>query len=239
MIMARQIILSLIVVCIATTAALALTIAKNSDDDPQLPRVIIRVDRNHEVPGYVEEEDETIIVIRKLDGEIESYSKTRIAMIVRLAEAKPGQIGTVILRNGQRREGIIIEDIFDHVLIEAEGIRAKLLRETVDYVILRPTFDQQYKSWKAAIGPEQYVDHYRLCEWLVNQRKYALTERFSLPRILIFSFDSLGFFGFVFCSSFCSRFCKSLTSFIFGSSPNVRNSSVSLSLSNCTIISPY
>lgn len=176
MIKARQLILSLLVLSIATTAALALTIARSSEDDPQLPRVIVRVSRNLEVAGYVEDEDETIIVIRKLDDEIESYSKSRVVSIVRLAEPKPGQSGIVILRNGQRREGIIIEDTFDHVLIEAEGIRAKLLREAVDYVILRPTFQQQYKNWKAAIGPTQHVDHYRLCDWLVNQRKYELAK---------------------------------------------------------------
>ena len=174
--MARQLILSLLLICITTTAALAFTIARISDDGTQLPRVIVRVSRNLEVAGYVEDEDETIIVIRKLDDEIESYSKSRVVSIVRLAEPKPGQSGVVILRNGQRREGIIIEDTFDHVLIEAEGIRAKLLREAVDYVILKPTFEQQYKNWKAAISPSQYVDRYRLCEWLVNQRKYELAK---------------------------------------------------------------
>lgn len=176
MIKARFIIFSLLAMCIATSAALAITIAKSLEDDPQLPRVIVRVSRNLEVAGYVEDEDETIIVIRKLDDELESYSKSRVVSIVRLAEPKPGQSGVVILRNGQRREGIIIEDTFDHVLIEAEGIRAKLLREAVDYVILKPTFDQQYKNWKAAISPTQHVDRYRLCEWLINQRKYELAK---------------------------------------------------------------
>ncbi len=177
MIKASHLILSLLVLTIATTATLPMTIAESPDDKLQLPRVIVRVSRNLEVAGYVEDEDDNLIVIRKLDNEIESFSKTRVVTIIRLAEPKPEQRGLVILRNGQKREGIIIEDVFDHVLIEAEGIRAKLLREAVDYVILKPTFEQQYKNWKAAIGPTHHLDHYRLCDWLVAQRKYELAKK--------------------------------------------------------------
>ncbi|MHC4414819.1 MAG: hypothetical protein ACYS0G_06000, partial [Planctomycetota bacterium] len=140
-------------------------------------RIIIQVDRHREVKGFVELEDEEVVVVRTLNDEVESFPKSRVLKIVRLVEPEPGQTGTVVLRNGQRRVGVIIEDTFDHVLIEIEGIRAKLVRDLVDFVVLDPTFEERYARFKAALRthlPEQHLD---LCRWLLEHRSYEAAQR--------------------------------------------------------------
>jgi hypothetical protein len=172
----RPIILALFVA--AALAAGGLASPDRPEQDPASPpRVILRVNRNLQIRGTVDLEDENVIVVRDLDGKIESFAKHRVVQIVRLVEPSPGQRGTVVLRNGQTRQGVIIEDSWDRVVIEVEGIRAVLPRDGVDYVMLEPTFEEQYTRYKAALEPGMYDEHYRLCTWLFDHRAYALAER--------------------------------------------------------------
>lgn len=139
-------------------------------------RVILKLGRDHEVRGHIELEENDVIVIRTLAGQVESFSKIRILQIVRLVDPEPGQRGVVVMSDGGSRDGIIIEDAFDHVLIEIEGIRAKLRRDTVSHVVLEPTFDQKYAQYKAALQPGMVEAHLHLCRWLVEQRRYELAQ---------------------------------------------------------------
>ena len=138
-------------------------------------RVILRVSRDREVSGHVTLEDKDVIVVRRLDSTLESYAKSRVLRIVRLVDPKPGQTGVVILRNGQRRVGVILEDSFEHVRIDIDGIKTTLVRETVDRVLLHPTFEQRYEQYRsAARTPSQKL---QLCQWLVDKRRYSLASR--------------------------------------------------------------
>ncbi len=145
---------------------------------PDLPaaRVIVRVSRDREVKGFIELENDDVIVVRTLDEEVESFPKPRLLKIVRLRDPMPGQEGTVILRNGQLRKGVIIEDTFDHVLIEINGIRTKLVRRIVDYVVLVPTFEEFYAQYKASLKPNRPDAHLDLCRWLLKERRYELAR---------------------------------------------------------------
>ena len=140
-------------------------------------RVIVRVDRNLEVAGYVEDEDAELIVIRDQKDQVQSFVMTRISQIIRLVNPKPNQRGTVVMRNGQTREGVVIEDTFEHVLLEVDGIRAKLLREAVEYVVLEPTFQERYQQFKAALTPNMHQQHFSLCRWLLELREYELAKK--------------------------------------------------------------
>jgi hypothetical protein len=141
-------------------------------DDPPGERVILHIGRNQVVMGHVTLEDNDIIVVRQLDSRLESFSKSRMLKIIRLVEPEPGQMGMVMLNGGQKRVGVIVEDTFDHVIVNIDGIRTKLVREAVDYVILRPTFDQQYRNYKSsARTPRQRL---QMCQWLVDLRHYKL-----------------------------------------------------------------
>jgi hypothetical protein len=143
-------------------------------EEAALERVVVLVNRNREVPGYVVLEDADVIIVRTPDSRLESFSKTRLVKIVRLVEPEPGQTGVVFLRNGQQREGIVLEDAFDYVRLEIDGIEARLPRGTVDHVMLEPTFDERYAQYKAALAGHQPDRHLELCRWLVNQRRYDL-----------------------------------------------------------------
>jgi hypothetical protein len=147
--------------------------AGETDDGPG-ERVILHIGRDQIVMGHVTLEDNDVIVVRHLNEQLESYSKTRLLKIIRLVEPEPGQMGVVILNGGQKRVGVIVEDTFDHVIVNIDGIRTKLVREAVDYVILRPTFDQQFENYKlSARTPRQRL---QLCQWLVDLRRYELAS---------------------------------------------------------------
>jgi hypothetical protein len=139
-------------------------------------RVILRLGRHREVMGHVELDDADVIVVRTLSGSIESHPRLRILDIVRLVDPEPDQRGTVVLRNGQQRTGIIIEDAFEHVLIEVEGIRARLMREAVDRILLEPSFEDRYAELRATVRPGMIDQHLVLCRWLVDHRRYELAR---------------------------------------------------------------
>lgn len=145
-----------------------------SDAPPQ--RVILHINRNTSVAGWLQLESDDVIVVRTRRGEVQSYPKVRVLQIVRLVEPEPGQRGVVKLTNGQVREGVILEDHFDHVLVEIEGIPAKLRREFVDHVYLEPTFQQQYEQYRAALRPHMIEQRLTLCRWLIEQRRYDLAH---------------------------------------------------------------
>jgi hypothetical protein len=138
--------------------------------------VVLLVNRNLETAGVVELEDENVIVIRDAQGKSQSFAKPRVGEIVRLVDPEPGQRGVVVMRDGQTREGIIIEDHFDYVLLEIEGIRARLKRAVVHKVMLSPTVEQLYQQYRAALQPGQHDAHLRLCEWLVAEKRYDLAQ---------------------------------------------------------------
>ena len=153
-------------------ATLGLGQAAGQTDQTPGERVILHIGRDEIVMGHVTLEDNDIIVVRRLDTRLESYSKSRMLKIIRLVDPEPGQMGVVILNGGQKRVGVIIEDTFEHVIVNIDGIRTKLVRKAVDYVILRPTFDQQYQNYRsAARTPRQ---RFQLCQWLVEEHRYEL-----------------------------------------------------------------
>jgi hypothetical protein len=136
--------------------------------------VIVEVNRNQTVAGTVQLENEDVIVIRTLEDSIESFPRARVLRVVYLVDPEPGQRGVVYLRNGQFREGIVIEDAYDHVIIEIEGIRARLRRPVVSHVQLAPTFEERYRNYKKSLEPGMTDHHLVLCRWLFKERRYQL-----------------------------------------------------------------
>ena len=162
-----------------TPILILVTLGLAQDPGPTTPtadtpgqRVILEVGRNRHVRGYVTLEDTEVIVVRGADSTLQSYPKSRVLRIVRLVDPKPGQTGVVFLRNGQRRRGVILEDVFDHVLIDIDGIHTKLVRETVDHVLLQPTFEHRYEQYRASARTSK--QKLQLCQWLVHERRYEL-----------------------------------------------------------------
>jgi hypothetical protein len=144
----------------------------DSADDTTPQRVIVNIDRHKQLFGHIIEETTLLLTIRTLEGEVVSFTKPR--RFVRLVEPKPGQTGTVIMRDGQRRHGIILEDSFERVVVDIEGIHARIKREFVDEVFLDPTFREQYEHFKKVIRPGMTAERLRLCQWLVEHREWEL-----------------------------------------------------------------
>lgn len=161
---------------VAGAAAQQQDAAADTDQEGPPQRVILYVSRNKTVNGVVELEEDEVIVVRTEDGELQSFPKSRVLEIVRLVEPRENQEGVVVLRNGRIQEGIILEDAYDHVLMEIEGIRSRLKRQVVHYVILEPTFDERYRAYREAILPNMHQEHFMLCQWLVERRRYDLAE---------------------------------------------------------------
>jgi hypothetical protein len=149
--------------------------AEQAQPEP-VARVIIRVNRALEVPGHVQLEDDNVIVLRKPGGEVISFAKGRIIRIVRLVDPEPDQRGRVRLRNGQTTTGIIVEDSFERVVVDVEGIPISFKRADVDDVTLEPTFEQRYTRFRDSIEPRQHARRLALAAWLVEEHKYKLAE---------------------------------------------------------------
>ena len=160
----------------AGTAAVDDAAPPSSTQSDATTRVIVRISRTREVAGYLQRDDGDVITVRLLDGTVESFNKPRIVGVINLVDPRPGQVGVVLLRNGQTREGIIIEDAFDAVLIEIEGIRARLPRDTVDRVLLEPSFTDQYEAFKQSIQPGMTERQLQLCRWLVQEKEFELAK---------------------------------------------------------------
>lgn len=154
--------------------------AKDEEPEPTRPdpqRVVLQVGRRESVPGTIEREDDDLVVIRTPEGEVKAYPKSRVVHITRLVDPEPGQKGRVLLHDGTVREGVIIEDIYDWVIIEIAGIRTRLDRSVVRQVELQPTDEELYQQYKAAIHPDMYVPRFELCRWLVDRRMYEEAEQ--------------------------------------------------------------
>ncbi|HRP63275.1 MAG TPA: hypothetical protein PK400_08285, partial [Phycisphaerales bacterium] len=108
----------ILLVGLLAAAAVMFSAPTVADDEPQQnavkpeppQRVVLRVNRNRDVAGFVELEDDDVIVVRTPRGDVESFPKVRILQIVRLLDISPdepggGPRGIVLLTNGQRRTG--------------------------------------------------------------------------------------------------------------------------------------
>ncbi len=140
-------------------------------------RAVLYVNRSTTIMGYVELDEDDMIIVRDREDELHSYPKSRVRAIVYLVDPQEGgQPGTVLLRNGQRRDGIIHEDAFDHVVVEIEGIRTKLRRDVVASVTLHPTVMERYQTFKARMNPDNLQQHFDLCNWLVEHKMWELAD---------------------------------------------------------------
>jgi hypothetical protein len=166
----------LIAILLMIAGLSSLAVSSNQQAPVARQRVVIDINRFDQTAGYVELEDQDVISIRNTKGELQTLSKARILQIIRLVDPQPGQTGIVYLLDGDTREGVIIEDAFDHVLIEIEGIRAKLKRQDVSHVLLQPTFEERYAQAKSELQPGMFDAHLALCRWLFDQRRYELAR---------------------------------------------------------------
>ncbi|MFO0875544.1 MAG: hypothetical protein U0575_16485, partial [Phycisphaerales bacterium] len=158
----------------ASTQVVPASTAVPAGAKPQ--RVYLVIDRRTDAKGIVESENADEIVVRWKDT-VQTFPKSRLLRIDRLVDPEPGQKGTVMLADGELRRGVIIEDGYDEVVMEIEGIRTKFPRSAVDNVHLEPTFEQAYKRLADEIAPNDFTRRVELARWLIEQRRYDIAQR--------------------------------------------------------------
>ncbi len=139
------------------------------------PRVIIRLSRVDSRHGFVEREDNEVIVIRWA-GEVESFIKSRIVEIIRLTEPGEGHPGLVMLRDGRYFEGVVTEDAWTYVTLVIEGVVNRFPREAVHRVILQASVEEMYEELRKAIPADSFNNRLELVNWLITKRRYDWAE---------------------------------------------------------------
>lgn len=88
----------------------------------------------------------------------------------------PGAV--VLLNNGQRITGMLVERDKDHIVLLVGNIRMDLPIAQVDRVDLQPTVAQQYENMRRMISPKDLPQRIMLASWLFDKERYdwALKE---------------------------------------------------------------
>ena len=140
------------------------------------PRVILYVNRSRNLPAYVDYEDEELIQVESASGDFECWTKSELLGIIRLHELSEPHMGSVVLWNKRRQQGMILNDGFEGVDLEVNGVPMTLERSRVSHVILDPPLDEQYLNRRLALDPNDVVAHLALCQWLIDTKQYDHAE---------------------------------------------------------------
>jgi hypothetical protein len=141
---------------------------------PEEPRkrAYIVVDRVTTAAGAIESDDAEVIVLRDAKGKIRSFTKSRVLSITYLLEGPAGRRVRVAFNDGRVLVGSLIEDGYEKVTIEIQGIRTGYDREAVNEVRPYPTDLELYQRFRDGLEPDQYGARYTLGLWLYNKKMY-------------------------------------------------------------------
>ena len=136
-------------------------------------RVHIVVDRISTAHGEIETEDDEVIVIREARGRIRSFAKNRVINITYLLEGPEGRRVRVAFNDGRTLVAPLVEDGYEAVVLDIEGIRTRYDRAAVAEVRPYPTDEELYRRFRESLEPDQYGARYSLALWLARKRMYA------------------------------------------------------------------
>lgn len=164
-------------------------IAAEDDPAPKGRAVIVRVSETKEVAGHVEFESDDVIVLKRLDGEIEAFPRSRLQRVIEVAPPRDGERATVVLKTGVRHVGELVRNDFEFVAVLVEGVRIEFPRDKVDTVHRAPPFAEELEHRRSRIDPARPETHLDVCRWLVSIGKWdeaaaeleALLERTPYP----------------------------------------------------------
>jgi hypothetical protein len=151
--------------------------------DPKPPRrVHVIVDRKSGVGGSVVTEEETRLVIER-DGKRTEFNKDLVIDVIDLVDVPSPTPALVYLRDGGVRRVQLVADDFDEVRHVIGSAARSIPRDEVYRVVLVRSFDEQYKTLRESIEPDDYARRLALCDWLLSQRQYAIAERELVPLV--------------------------------------------------------
>lgn len=79
----------------------------------------------------------------------------------------------VLLKDGQRMSGFLIEQTDERVVLRVGGISTTIERELVDRVMVLPPIEERYRAIREAIGDGDTDQLLRLAEWLRARGRFA------------------------------------------------------------------
>jgi hypothetical protein len=136
-------------------------------------RAYIVVDRVSTAAGVIESDNDEVIVLRDERGRLKTFTKNRVLGITYLLEGPAGRRVRVVFNDGRTLVGKLLEDGYENVSLEIEGIPAKYARAAVSEVQPYPTDEELYERFRTAIEPDQYTARYTLALWLYDRKMYA------------------------------------------------------------------
>lgn len=162
----------------APAAKPAPTVPSASDLPPEkYTRAYIVVDRVSTAAGTIESEDDAVIVLRDEKARVRSFTKNRVLDIKYLLDGPAGRRVRVVFNDGRVLIGKLVEDGYEAVSIEIEGIAAKYPREAVDAVLPYPTDEELYERFRTTVEPDQFGARYTLALWLYQKKMYRESKR--------------------------------------------------------------
>lgn len=79
----------------------------------------------------------------------------------------------VLLKDGQRMTGFLVEQTERRIVLRVGGIATPIERELVDRVMVLPSVEERYREIRAAIDDRDTEQLLRLAEWLRARGRYA------------------------------------------------------------------
>ena len=145
-------------------------------------RAYIIIDRFTTAAGVIESETDEVIVLRDGKARVRSFAKARVISVCYLLEGPEGRRVRAVFNDGRVIVASLIEDGYEEVTLEIDGIRTKYARAAVNEVRAYPTDKELYLRFRASIEPDQYAARFTMAFWLYNKKMYveAKTELESL-----------------------------------------------------------
>ena len=168
-------------VVVPPTATPALPPPQSPSDLANAPEVHTRayivVDRVTTAAGTIEKDELDLIVVRDDKGRVKSFAKNRIVSLTYLLDGPVGRRVRVVFNDRRTLVGKLLDDGFEEVMLEIEGIQTKYPREAVYEVVAYPTDAELYERFRATLEPDQFSTRYTLAMWLYNKKMYVESKK--------------------------------------------------------------
>ena len=139
-------------------------------------RAIVEVSRGVVLTGEVIRQDENVLVLQDSDGKLHVIELDKTHHFEILVDSGEDKFGTVILKDGRRLRGTILENEFEEVFVRINGIELRFNRTDVEQVTLDPPFEESYKRIIADTNFDDMEEFRFLIEWLIYKDKFELAK---------------------------------------------------------------
>lgn len=139
-------------------------------------RVIVEVSRGNIVAGEVVQQEGELIVVKDRNGNEVPLDLNKVTRVVPLVAGGEAVTGAIDLSDGRRFYGTILQDEFEEVVLEVEGVKMTFKREQVRRVYVDPPFEVSYELMLNSVTPSNEKQFRFLIEWLLYKDQVELAR---------------------------------------------------------------